>query len=301
MTIRKRITPAATPEWAATDWNRYARTVRVRGGDVHYVDIGAGPVVVLIHGLGMSWRMWLPNIYVLARKHRVIAIDLPGFGASQRLPWRRDLGGHAEVVVELLREINGLPATVVGHSLGAFVAQHVAVLLDTDIDGLLLVSSPESRMGMLRRLAIVCTLSLLRTLLYPRWLENRCIKHMRLRKALFGRLVYDTTCLKVTLLTELSRGYATNGFWRAMHAGLRDPVSLRLGSIRAPTLILAGKNDTLIPPSAAHRLASAIPYAEVLVWNDVGHAPMLERPTEFNELVENFATGSALAAGLGGR
>ena len=288
-----RVSEETLPARAATDWKRYCRTAQLSGGRVHYLDIGHGPTVVFIHGLGLSWRVWLRNIGDLARDHRVIAVDLPGFGASQRLRWRRDLSGHADAVLELVQHIGARPCTLVGHSLGGMVAQRAALRLGTDLDKLVLVSSPDSRIGFWQRIGIVVSLSSLRTLLYSRRVQRWCIAWTWLHKPLFGGLVDGTNGIDSALMTELLSGYATNGFWRGMHAALRDPVSRHLGAIEAPTLVLTGVNDPLVRLASAYRLADSIPHATVVRWDRVGHGPMLERPAEFNALVRDFVGGPA--------
>ena len=276
-----------------TDWKRYCHSAQLSGGRMQYLDMGVGPTLVLIHGLGMSWRAWLSNISDLARDHRVIAVDLPGFGASQRLCWRRDLSGHAAAVVELLNHLGAQPCTVVGHSLGGMVAQRVALRLGTDLDKLVLVSSPDSRVRFWQRITMVVGLSLLRSLLYFSRVRRSCIACTWLHKPLFGGLVSETGVLDTALLADLLAGYATNGFWRGMHAGLGDSVSRHLGAIAAPTLVLAGANDRLVRPASAYRLAASIPNATVVLWDGIGHGPMLERPNEFSALVRDFVGGPA--------
>jgi pimeloyl-ACP methyl ester carboxylesterase len=280
------------PVWAATDWSSHTRTAHISGARVHYLDIGSGPPLVLLHGLGMSWRAWLQNIPDLARDHRVIAIDLPGFGDSQRIRWRRDLSGHAAVVVELLYHIDASRCVLAGHSLGGYVALHVALQMGEDIAALILISSPDSQIGMAHRLAMFAALSSLRMLIYPPVIEAWCIRQRALHKVLFGRLVADTSCLKPELLNAFRRSYATDGFWRGIRAALGDTVGKRSGSLRIRTLILAGKGDAIIPPTAAYRLATLIPDATLTLWDSVGHAPMLERPAEFNAVVRNFASSA---------
>jgi pimeloyl-ACP methyl ester carboxylesterase len=284
--------PNMIHDWTDIDWTAHTHTTFLRGGRVHYLDIGSGPALVLLHGLGMSWRVWLRNLADLARDHRVVAVDLPGFGQSSRLPWRFDLGGHAEVVIDLLHRIDALPCTLVGHSLGGLVAQHAALRMGADVDALILTSSPDSGTGAARRLAAFTQISALRTLVYSRAVENWLIKASFLHPTLFGRLVADTGCLDAGLLTTLSRGYATDGFWRGIHAALADRVSEHIGALRVPTLVLAGAADAVVPAAAAQRLAAAIPDATLTIWSRVGHAPMLERPAEFAAAVRTFVASS---------
>lgn len=286
----------SAPPWRQVDWSRHTHNTTIAARDLSYVDIGTGPTVVLLHGLGMSWRAWLPVLVDLAGDHRVIAVDLPGFGSSQRLPWRRDLNGYAESVVGLLHQLEILPCTVVGHSLGGLVAQRVAVQHGRALTALVLVCSPDSRMGLLRRAGIMVSLTLLRTLSYSARVEQWLVTRKWLHRTLFGGLVADVSCLHPELIAQLSGGYGTNGFWRAMHAALLDPISLRVNEIGVPTLVLAGAEDAIVPPSVARQLAASIGHAHLHAWRRVGHAPMIERPAEFGLLVRNFVAG--LDAGI---
>ena len=70
-------------EWLDVDWQRHQHRIRIDGREVNYVDIGEGPVLVFVHGLGASWQSWLENMPEFARDHRVVAMDLPGFGYSE--------------------------------------------------------------------------------------------------------------------------------------------------------------------------------------------------------------------------
>src|ERR671919_466306 len=69
--------------WLDVDWAAHQHRIRIDGRVVNYVDMGEGPALVFIHGLGASWQSWLENIPEFARDHRVVAMDLPGFGYSK--------------------------------------------------------------------------------------------------------------------------------------------------------------------------------------------------------------------------
>jgi pimeloyl-ACP methyl ester carboxylesterase len=70
-------------DWRRIDWSARQRWMDVRGRRINLVELGDGPPLVFIYGLGGCWQNWLPNTPAAARQHRVIALDLPGFGASQ--------------------------------------------------------------------------------------------------------------------------------------------------------------------------------------------------------------------------
>src|SRR5215207_6796765 len=80
--------PQGRSEWLDVDWRRHMHWASLNGAAVNYVDIGEGDPLVFIHGLSGCWQNWLENIPHFARSHRVVALDLPGFGASPMPPWQ---------------------------------------------------------------------------------------------------------------------------------------------------------------------------------------------------------------------
>src|SRR3954467_9025914 len=68
--------------WLDIDWESVRHRTMVDGSEVEYVDLGSGPPMVFVHGLGACWQNWLENLPFFARTHRCVALDLPGFGAS---------------------------------------------------------------------------------------------------------------------------------------------------------------------------------------------------------------------------
>src|SRR5437870_4509006 len=97
--------PAALP-WTAVDWDQYVRDEIVNRRRIRYVDMGEGdgPPLLLVHGTGGSWQSWLLNLGDLSRDRRVIAVDLPGFGASEALgpSSSSEISSFADAVVTLL-------------------------------------------------------------------------------------------------------------------------------------------------------------------------------------------------------
>ena len=106
---------APPPRWTEVDWNPFIRNCLVDGLRLRYVDYGTGPALVLLHGMGASWQWWLENIPTLGRCHRVIAVDMAGFGNSEPLPPPAEMSTHAGTVLDLLGQLGVRSATVVGH------------------------------------------------------------------------------------------------------------------------------------------------------------------------------------------
>ncbi|MCL4287586.1 MAG: alpha/beta fold hydrolase, partial [Thermoleophilia bacterium] len=94
---RVEVTPADEPDpygddspaWLAIDWGRHLRTIEAGGTPINYAEIGEGPAIVFVHGLGGCWQNWLENMpRMAALGFRAIALDLPGFGSSPMPPWQ---------------------------------------------------------------------------------------------------------------------------------------------------------------------------------------------------------------------
>src|SRR5687767_9944251 len=109
------------PAWLDIDWAAHVHEAEIDGGRVTYADLGSGPPIVWVHGLGASWQCWLENLPDFARDHRVIAMDLPGFGRSEMPQDEISIEGYARFVCRLLDHLGIEAATVVGNSMGGFI------------------------------------------------------------------------------------------------------------------------------------------------------------------------------------
>src|SRR6478672_8949825 len=109
--------------WRSVDWREHQRWVTLPTGPVNTIELGSGPPVVFVHGLGGSWTNWLEQLPEFARDHRVLTFDLPAFGASP-VPDGEDLSipAQADAVAALMAERGIEEATVVGNSMGGFIA-----------------------------------------------------------------------------------------------------------------------------------------------------------------------------------
>src|SRR6202012_5254443 len=110
------------PHWTDIDWGPSIANRVINGRRLQYLDYGTGPALVLLHGMASSWQWWLENIPALAQQHRVIAVDLPGFGESEPLPAPAEMATHARTVLDLLTQLGIESATFAGHSMGGLVA-----------------------------------------------------------------------------------------------------------------------------------------------------------------------------------
>jgi pimeloyl-ACP methyl ester carboxylesterase len=240
--------------------------VRVGADVIRYRTAGSGSPLVLLHGLGGSTRYWEPVLPALAARYRVYLVDLPGFGAMRHLH-RRFAVTHAAGWLRDWMAAAGLPrAHLVAHSMGGYIAVRLAVETPEALDRLVLVAPaglPTGR-SLLRH---VCEI--------PRMLRHGAAR----RLPLFG---LDALRVSPRLV------------WRTARDLLAEDVGAVLGAIRAPTLVLWGEDDTLVPVTLAATFRRAIPDARLVVLPAAGHLPMLDRPAAFSGAVLAFLDGEAI-------
>src|SRR5664279_3457887 len=114
------------------------RDTRVFGQRVCYYDIGEGPPLVLVHGVGGDADQWVFCLDVLAASHRIIALDLPGFGRSTKPPIDYRIAGYVEVIERVLVNLGVARAHFLGHSLGGWIVAAFALRLPEKVDRLIL-------------------------------------------------------------------------------------------------------------------------------------------------------------------
>jgi pimeloyl-ACP methyl ester carboxylesterase len=283
-----------------SSWHQFSHGAFVNGRPVWYVDAGSGPTIVLLHGAGATWRAWLANLVDLTRDHRVIAIDLPGFGDSANMPWSRDLAPYAAAVVGLLDQLDAHSPTIVGHSFGGLVAQRVASQLVARCSGLVLVGALGIGASRARRLELATSFSIVRLLIHPRAVARFLASRPAIVDPLLGAGVHNPARVPRELVVPLLSGFAAaTGWWRAMLAGILDQFPQNADAPGCPTLLLWGESDRLATLAMGRALAAAIPGAELECWPGVGHNMMLEKPDEFGDRLRRFVQANAPASSTG--
>src|ERR1700722_5633591 len=127
--------------WMDVDWREHQRWVQVNGTPVNEIDMGEGSPIVFVHGLSGSWPNWLEQLPVFARDHRVIAMDLPGFGYSPMPSETITISAYARILDKLLGELGVDAAVVVGNSMGGFISAELAIAFPQRVERLVLVSA----------------------------------------------------------------------------------------------------------------------------------------------------------------
>jgi len=264
----------------------------IDGVRVHVIEQGSGPAVVLIHGFGGSTYDFRTLIPALAERFRVIAVDLPGFGFSDRdVP---EISGRAwvEILCALLVRLGVERATLIGHSMGGVVAQRFAAEHPEMVERLVLIASPRAdqrpRFRADNRVA-AASIALFQGLAYA----------LGGIKRLARRTVADPALMSGDALEEHLRPLRVRGSAAAVRQMIRDssgdePVDP--ARVTAPTLLLWGSDDRIVPPKVGEELARLLPNARIEVLPGAGHMLPEERPEEVNRRVLDFLSKAGAPA-----
>jgi pimeloyl-ACP methyl ester carboxylesterase len=281
--------------WMSVDWAAMTRRMPIAGREVNFVDTGGTgrPVIVFVHGLSGTWQNWLLNIPAFMDGHRVIALDLPGFGESPMPREEISIQGYARILDELLGALGVASAVVVGNSMGGFVAAELALSFSTRVERLVLVSAAGLSIEFQRNDHVLRVLRRVerRLTAWGGWLASRSdtlVRRRRPRRALLAIVAAHPELLPGPLSAEQLRGSGTPGFVDALDALTDYPIRARLPEIACPTLIVWGEDDRLVPVRDAFEFERLIPKARKVIYRDTGHVAMLERPAAFNALLEGF-------------
>jgi pimeloyl-ACP methyl ester carboxylesterase len=255
----------------ATPWRPLRKRARVGEVDLHWAELGHGSPVVLVHGFTRSHRVWLPVARLLAKHHRVYAIDLPGAGGSGRPDAPYTLEWHAERLEDWMGHLGLENVDAAGHSYGGGVLQW-----------LLLVNRAR-----VRRLALVSSGGLgadvhpwLRLASLPGVLERVADPAVAMAEAVLARFPSSPLKLARSWLTD----NVTPGTGRALARSVRNVIDLR-GQRRSfyqhvsgveelpPMRVFWGADDRTIPMTHGERLAGALENCELVSFPACGHSP----------------------------
>jgi pimeloyl-ACP methyl ester carboxylesterase len=295
-----RYEPVERSAWMDVDWRTHQRWVIVDGQPVNTIELGperaaaGGQPLVFVHGLAGSWPNWLEQLPVFARDHRVITLDLPGFGHSPMPAEPISISGCARMLDHLLGQLGIDAAAVVGNSMGGFVSAELAIAFPQRVERLVLVSAAgistyEYRPGIrvlpsMRRAERVLEAT-------SAWVASKSdtvARRARLREAALNVVVRHPSRLPAALAAEQLRGAGKQGFLSALQAIFDYEIRERLPEIACPTLVVWGDRDRLVPVADADVFTQLIPNSRKVVFADTGHMSMLERPAAFNTLLEDF-------------
>ena len=254
------------------------QTVVVRGHKIAYYEAGKGSVVVLIHGLGADSHHWAANIDALSQNFRVIALDQIGYGRSDKPLMRYTVENFSNYLHGFLLALKVPKASLVGNSLGGWVALDFAIRHPQMVERLVLVDAA----GLHPTAALKMPEGGMQTLthLNTQWF--------------FDLLEANKEWAATDLGTNAFKRHLQNGDTYTVASSVAEMITGRefedkkLGKVRVPTLIIWGRDDVLIPLVMGEQLHHGIAGSQMLVIDGTGHIPMVGKPTEFNEAVQKF-------------
>ncbi|SCF60604.1 alpha/beta hydrolase [Streptomyces sp. Cmuel-A718b] len=253
---------------------------------IHVVHDGPreAPPLVLVHGSGASGSSWGPVVPVLARRHHVIRVDLPGHGQSPPAA-SYDVPGQAAVLAAALDELALSSVTVAGHSSGGYIATALAERRPDLVEALALISSGPSPEALLPQPAV------LRALIAPPLgpLMWRVRSDAMLRRGVTAVCSRPVTVPDdmVDDVRDMSYGTFRTVLRRNAEYIAERSVPTRLGALDVPALVVFGTADPRWDPDAV-RLYDGTANTRVERLAGVGHFPMLEAPAETGESLLRF-------------
>ncbi|MFJ4633834.1 alpha/beta fold hydrolase [Streptomyces sp. NPDC088847] len=270
-----------------------SRTVKTKNWEIHYHEAGQGHPLVMLHGSGpgaTGWSNFGPNLRSLANDFRVIAVDMPGWGASDAvIPDERD---HVEAALQLLDALKIDKAAFVGNSMGGFNSVSFAVKHPDRISHLITMGAgaPGVRPsifapgnGLSEGLKILL-----------RGYQNPSMETIR---DVVDIMTYDSAFVTDELISErldatLGRpdhlaNFLAGGFEKISRAVITAD---DLVGIRVPTLVFHGRDDRVVHYENSLKLVSLVPDSRLVLMNRCGHWLQLEYADEFNRLVGGFVS-----------
>jgi 2-succinyl-6-hydroxy-2,4-cyclohexadiene-1-carboxylate synthase len=250
---------------------------------------GSGRPLLLLHGFTGRGTSWAEHAPALARRFRLVTVDLPGHGRSgtAKDPARMSVERTSDDLVEILGRLDAIPANVLGYSLGSRIALRLAIARPDAVSRLILespsagIADPDERAA--RQVADDALADRIErdgiADFVTTWERSPVFAtHASLAPALVARQ-------RAIRLASNPHGLAAS--LRGAGQGAMEPLHDRLAAVSTPTLVIAGALDAVGRPRA-ERVASSIPEARLALLEGVGHTPHLEAPAAFRRLITDF-------------
>jgi len=249
-----------------------ATYAEVAGTRVRYLDVGQGPAVVLLHGYASSLETWALLIPELAPRHRVIALDLKGFGWTDRPAGDYSPQAQAALVFELLDRLGVEKTAVVAHSWGSSVALAMALGQPSRVTRLVLYDAWVYE-EQLPTLFLWSRARGIGEMLFALFYEQRPEEKL-------ARAFYDPTKVPEKLVEDVERAFRRPGTRAAALAVVRhmrlEDLEPRYPTIQKPVLLLWGREDVVSPVAIGERLSRELPRSKLVVFPRAGHLSMIE-------------------------
>lgn len=239
------------------------------------------PPILLIHGFASSTYTFRRIIPFLQKQYSVIAVDLPGFGKSEKsTSFIYSFQNYAKLMIECIHQFGYSNTHIVAHSMGGQIALNMALIAPEKINKLVLLCSSGYLKRAKKFLILTSYLPYFDKFVHYH-IQRKGIKH-HLRNVFF-----DQTLINDELIQEFGKPLNDKGFYKALIRLLRhregDLLPKQLRDIHVPTLLIWGEEDRVVPVEVGQRLVSDLPDAQLITYEKTGHLITEERP----ELVFN--------------
>ncbi len=243
----------------------------VKEGLIHYEVIGRGKPLVFLHGWLGSWRYWVPAMEELSVHYRTYALDLWGFGDSDKLNLSYNVDSYVELLQEFLDHLGVQRTSLVGHALGGVVALSFAEKIPERVDRVMGVSVPLVGASINRPLAGFSG-------------NGDELARLVARRASFPEVDLEARKADASAIVNSMRS--------AMGRDLRRV----LPPLESPVLLVHGADDPLVKPPESEWLRDCADTVRAILLNSTQHFPMLEEQNKFNRLLKDFLAGDDLAS-----
>jgi pimeloyl-ACP methyl ester carboxylesterase len=252
----------------------------VENGLVHYEAIGRGKPVLFLHGWLGSWRYWMPTMEAVSDRYRTYALDLWGFGDSDKSHQRYGVESYVSLIGEFMDGLGLVQLPIVGHALGAIAAVLFAAQAPERVDKLMAVSLPLNSAAVSRKISDGG--------LPRRFASTRAGTGERgnglLERALGRKQAYPEVAMEADKTDPDAITLSTQSLSRL---DLRS----ELDKITRPLLIVHGDRDSLVTPPSADALQGMDEFIRQIGLKDSTHFPMLDEAAKFQRLLRDFLEG----------
>jgi pimeloyl-ACP methyl ester carboxylesterase len=265
---------------AATAAAQGQKEAVVFGQKIKYLDAGSGPVVVLLHGLGGNSTNWAFNTPALAQKFRVVVPDQVGFGQSDKPLINYRVGTYVDFLDKFLAELKVERATLVGNSMGGWVAALYALKYPAKVERLVLVDAAGFAPPKEFDLNALAGLN-------P---STRAEMKQLANLVFYNPMFKSDAAVDLLLAQRLSAGdgYTIQRLVESIHRG-DDMLDGKLSAIKQPVLIVWGREDGLTSLAReGEKFRRELPAAQFVVFDGCGHVPQVEKAAEFNAALLKF-------------
>jgi len=267
------------------------KQVEIYGQKIHYLEAGSsGPTVILLHGLGGDTTNWAMTIPALASKYHVYVPDQIGFGQSDKPVMNYRVATLVEFLDQFYKKLGIEKATLVGNSLGGWIAASFSIAHPEKVEKLVLLSAagytpkrwggPELTKELYSVLNASTTADLKRTM----------------SAVFYNKALITDQAVEAFFTNKLKKGdsQTINAFIESVLRG-EDFIDEKVKTIKAPTLIVWGREDGLTPLGIGEAFAQDISGAQKVIIEKCGHVAQIEKPAEFNAALLKFLEGGSTA------